>query len=339
MATPKYLKIRDSILGDIRKGLLAPGDIIPKREDLIKKYSVTRTTIDKALGELISSGVLKTVRRLGTFVAQNAPALKTAVICRLDDAYVERGGVIAESCQQKLFKTLLTHADELNLKFIDFSVFLKNSGVIDQHDLIAVIQPPESVIETALNYPDKIIMVNRYFDDISFVSTSHRQAIHDATDVMFSKAPPSAQLFYLDWDSEYFVSKERREGFIDACASHKRFYRICRLRASQNEFNFNALNSLPIDPSEPVIMVATSCLVTGAVLKFMREKHLELGKNFFYADFENVDSLERTGYAIPTIVQDYNAMGLELIKTIRERNNSSEKRRTFVPHKLLNFDF
>lgn len=339
MAIPKYLKIRDIILSEIRKGLLAPGDSIPKREDLIKKYSVTRTTIDKALGELISSGVLKTVRRLGTFVAQSAPALRTAVVCRLDDTHVERGGIIAEFCQQKLFRTLLAHTEDLNLKFIDFSALLKNPGIVDQYDLIAVIQPPDSVIKILLEFPEKTIMVNRYFDEGSFVSTNHRQAIHDAADLLFSKAPGSAQLFYVDWESESFISKERREGFIDSCAAHKRFYRICKLRPAQNDFNFNALNSLPINPAHSVIMIATSCIATGAVLRFMREKHLELGKNFFYADFENIDSQERTGYAIPTIVQDYNAMSIELIKAIRERNSSSEKIRTFVPHKLLNFNF
>ena len=338
MATPKYLKIRDSILGDIRKGILAPGELIPKREDLIKKYSVTRTTIDKALGELISSGILKTVRRLGTFVAQSAPALRTAVLCHLGDAYVERGGMIAESCQQKLFKILLTHAEKLNLKFIDFSLVLKNPGIIDMYDLIAVIQPPDSVIKIIIDFPDKVIMVNRYFDKISFVSTNHRQAIHDAADKLFSQAPASAQLFYLDWEAESFISRERREGFIDSCAEHNLFYRICKLRPSQNEFNFDALSTLPVDTSKPIVMIATSCLVTGAVLRFQREKHLEFGKNFFYADFENIDSLERTGQLIPTIIQDYNTMGVELINAIRERNSSPEKHRTFIPHKLLNFD-
>ena len=339
MATPKYLKIRDSILGDIRKGLLATGDIIPKREDLIQKYSVTRTTIDKALGELISSGILKTVRRLGTFVAQSAPALRTAVVCRLDDTYLERGGVIAESCQQRLFKILITHADELNFKFVDFAAVLKNPGQLDQYDLIAAIQPPETVIEEALKFPDKTIMVNRYYDNISFVATNHRQAIGEAAEKLISAAPESAQLFYLDWETESFVSRERREGFIDSCAARNRFYRISKLRAGENEFNFDALNALPINPDKPLIMLATSCIATGAVLRFAREKHLEFGKNFFYADFENVDSLERTGHSIPTIIQDYNAMGVELINAVRARNSSPEKHQVFIPHKLLNFNF
>ena len=339
MATPKYLKIRDSILGDIRKGLLAPGELIPKREDLIKKYSVTRTTIDKALGELISSGILKTVRRLGTFVAQNAPPLKTAIVCRLDDTYLERGGVIAESCQQRLFKILITHADELNFKFVDFPTTLKNPGQLDQFDLIAAIQPPETVIDKLQIFSDKTIMVNRYFDNMSFVSTNHRQAMCEATERLITTAPETAQLFYLDWEAESYISHERREGFIDSCAAHNRFYRICKLRPSQNEFNFDVLNTLPFNASMPLVMLATSCLATGAVLRFQREKHLEFGKNFFYADFENIDSLERTGQLIPTIVQDYNMMGMELINAIRAKNKSPEQVKVFIPHKLLNFNF
>ncbi|OGV37776.1 MAG: hypothetical protein A2020_05285 [Lentisphaerae bacterium GWF2_45_14] len=339
MASPKYLKIRDSILNDIRKGLLKQGDILPRREDLIQKYSVTRTTMDKALGELISSGILKTVRRLGTFVAQSAPPLKTAVICRLDDTYVERGGVIAESCQQRLFKILISHADELNVKFIDFSTAMKSPGQLDQYDLIAAIQPPEPIIEKLHNFPDKTIMVNRYFDNISFVATNHHQAMFEATSRLLSAAPSSAQVFYIDWELESFVSRERREGFIEACSQHKLFYRICKLRPSENEFNFNVLNSLRLNKSVPVLMTATSCLATGAVLRFQREKRLEFGKNFFYADFENIDSLERTGQLIPTIVQDYNMMGMELINAIRAKNDSSAPVQVFIPHKLLNFNF
>ena len=63
---PKYIKLRDDILADIRSGKLKPGTRIPIREELIKTYSTTRTTINRALSDLIDQGLIRSAGRSGT---------------------------------------------------------------------------------------------------------------------------------------------------------------------------------------------------------------------------------------------------------------------------------
>lgn len=64
-----YVQIKENLLEEIK--LLAPNDRIPSRPELVKKYGVTRTTIDRAISELIGEGVLYSLDGSGTYVTEN----------------------------------------------------------------------------------------------------------------------------------------------------------------------------------------------------------------------------------------------------------------------------
>jgi DNA-binding LacI/PurR family transcriptional regulator len=79
-------------------------------------------------------------------------------------------------------------------------------------------------------------------------------------------------------------------------------------------------------------MVAGSCNMTGAALKMASEKGLKLWDNFFYADFDNVDSLERTGVQVTTAIQDYYTMGIELVKSLKALSETPIRK--FIPYRI-----
>lgn len=68
---PLYRALADSILEQIRRGDLAPGERLPSEADLGELYGVGRNTVRHALSELADQGVLKTVQGVGTFVEGN----------------------------------------------------------------------------------------------------------------------------------------------------------------------------------------------------------------------------------------------------------------------------
>ena len=139
-------------------------------------------------------------------------------------------------------------------------------------------------------------------------------------------------MFYLGWASDDFVTTERKEGFVEACAGHNCFYRYCPMRSKEPQKNIDTLMSLDIDPDRPVVMIAGSCNMTGAALRMASGKGLKLWDNFFYADFDNVDSLERTGVQVTTAIQDYYTMGVELLKAVKNLNEKPVRK--FIPHKI-----
>jgi GntR family histidine utilization transcriptional repressor len=67
---PNYVKIKKFILGNIQNGKWEPGHKIPSENELSALFSISRMTVNKALRELTSEGILIRVQGKGTYVAE-----------------------------------------------------------------------------------------------------------------------------------------------------------------------------------------------------------------------------------------------------------------------------
>lgn len=68
-STPLYEQISRWLLDEVDNGRLQPGDRAPSEFELARTYSVSRTTVRKALEQLVQEGVLYRRPGLGTFVS------------------------------------------------------------------------------------------------------------------------------------------------------------------------------------------------------------------------------------------------------------------------------
>lgn len=68
MTQPRYLQIKEEILQQIQTGVIQPGDKIASENRLAKKHSVSRLTVQRAIRELVSEGLLRRAQGSGTFV-------------------------------------------------------------------------------------------------------------------------------------------------------------------------------------------------------------------------------------------------------------------------------
>lgn len=66
----KYMQIKEDIIGDIKSGILQPGDKVDSESALKKKYGVSTITVRKAFNDLINEGYLIGVQGVGTFVTK-----------------------------------------------------------------------------------------------------------------------------------------------------------------------------------------------------------------------------------------------------------------------------
>ncbi|WP_199615951.1 substrate-binding domain-containing protein [Paenibacillus alkalitolerans] len=69
--THLYIDIKERIKEDIKH--MAPHTRLPSRTAMMKRYGVTRTTIEKAVSELTGSGYLYSVNGSGTYVSDSMP--------------------------------------------------------------------------------------------------------------------------------------------------------------------------------------------------------------------------------------------------------------------------
>ena len=73
-ASVKHERIREILLDRIISSEFAPGDKIPSERELCEMFSVSRTTVRRALDELVAEGVLCRIPAKGTYVAESSLA-------------------------------------------------------------------------------------------------------------------------------------------------------------------------------------------------------------------------------------------------------------------------
>jgi len=80
MTINKYEKVKDLILADIKNQVFTTA--LPCNRVLAEKYKVSKTSIDRAIAELRTSGIVETVSRVGSFILaeQKTPGYRISII-------------------------------------------------------------------------------------------------------------------------------------------------------------------------------------------------------------------------------------------------------------------
>ena len=63
-----FEKVRNWIYDEIKCGRFSEGSRLPTRHELMRRYNVSRFTVDKAITHLVKAGVLYSVQGAGTYV-------------------------------------------------------------------------------------------------------------------------------------------------------------------------------------------------------------------------------------------------------------------------------
>jgi DNA-binding GntR family transcriptional regulator len=78
-----YERIADHYRAEIESGRLKPGEKLPTVTDLSKKWSVSKGTINHAIAELRSEGLVQTAGRGGTKVRERLDEVESVLMVEL----------------------------------------------------------------------------------------------------------------------------------------------------------------------------------------------------------------------------------------------------------------
>lgn len=328
----KFISIKEEILSEIKNGKLLPDEKLPVREELISKYGVTRATLSKALAELINEGWLKAVRGQGTFVGTGPDTLRMALVCNFNfQEKIPNAPKFAHMVDTLNY--ILISSIEGKFDFVDSQKAVRDMSFASSYDIVVWIMPDDKALSAIREYKHKILVINRYGNDLNFVSTNHRKAVYDAADRLITKFGSDVNLFYLDMGQDDFIARERRAGFMDLCRKRGLFYNFCRISKTFQE-NVDNLMAIKFEAGKANIIVSPTAFVTGAVLRMAYMRNIQMGKDFHYSDFDNANSAENTGVAIPSVLQDYAAMGREAASAMK--NMIQNPVQIYIPHRLIN---
>ncbi|RIV26146.1 GntR family transcriptional regulator [Alicyclobacillaceae bacterium I2511] len=90
-STPIYQRVKDKILKNIQSGDLGEGDQIPSEGALILQFQVSRTTVRKAIGDLVATGKIVRRQGKGSFVAGRAVSYTSSFLYGFVEELDRRG--------------------------------------------------------------------------------------------------------------------------------------------------------------------------------------------------------------------------------------------------------
>lgn len=68
---PLFRKLQQELSSEVLRGKYRPGERLPSEADLVAKYGLSRTTVNKAIAELAKQGLVKRNKRAGTVISRD----------------------------------------------------------------------------------------------------------------------------------------------------------------------------------------------------------------------------------------------------------------------------
>jgi len=111
-STLQYQRIKTYILGGISDGQWSAGALLPSENQLAEHFSLSRMTVNRAIKELESDGVVERIRGKGTFVAPPKPLTSVLKIQGIDQEIIARGS--SYDCEVAALKSVKATAEVAN---------------------------------------------------------------------------------------------------------------------------------------------------------------------------------------------------------------------------------
>jgi GntR family histidine utilization transcriptional repressor len=86
-----YARVKQFLKRELAQGRWPPGALMPSEADLVAKFGVSRMTVNRALRELQSEGLVRRAQGVGTFAAALHRVSSTLTIRDLHEEIVSRG--------------------------------------------------------------------------------------------------------------------------------------------------------------------------------------------------------------------------------------------------------
>ena len=90
-ASAAYSRVKHYLKEQLSRGTWNPGELMPSEAQLVAQFGVSRMTVNRALRELQTEGLIERVQGVGTFAAQLNPVSSKLTIRDLHEEIVERG--------------------------------------------------------------------------------------------------------------------------------------------------------------------------------------------------------------------------------------------------------
>ncbi len=217
---PIFKQMQNDLKQAVASKKLLPGEVIPSESSLAKKYAVCRTTVRKALDELVKDNVIVKRPGKGAFVkdVNSLGPVKKAVKTigfAINPADLTSGALyyaklvegMQKTCSQRGIRLALVRDEDLNSvdnSLLDAIVFMRNY----------------EAVEKLKGRDIPILLINRFTDeeDIGYIAVDYRKESRRGIEYLISLG--HKKIGVIGADNLNFVTGSRTLGCLDALKAH-----------------------------------------------------------------------------------------------------------------------
>lgn len=319
---PKYLQLKEILIKQIRDEKFVPGIKLPTQRELMSKYRISYSTVNRALLELVHEGVLYRVQGRGTFVLdsqarRDSPKRHIAIVF-----FTERQQLYTDPFYTEIFEGMEAEVQKRGCNSLFYTT---NEGV--NSPLFSLVTKGEIAGVILLAHWDKVLFrelkkrviptvgVYFYCDDvkIDYIVVDNHKGAYDATKYLLDLG--HRKIAFVGYSSEN--SEERFEGYRLALKERKVFfnYRIVGSYHSHEDGRIAAKRILNISSRPTAVLFSHDDLAIGAMKQF-REEGVNIPGDISIIGFNDTPILSYLEPPLTSVRVAKREMGEEAVKRL-----------------------
>jgi GntR family transcriptional regulator of arabinose operon len=240
MDSPKYRQLFESLKNDIVAGRYSPGQKLPSEAALVRRSSMSRITVTRALRELQDAGLVERFAGSGTFVSKTGSVERSALLFGLLIPELGKTEIFAPICHAiqsapaakphallwgnvsaggTIAKQALTLADQFLARRVDGVFFAPLESWADAEKINRRILRQLRKSKIAVVLLDRRVSSSFDRDRADLTGINHRQAAYSAAEHLL--AVGCRRLCFIEDGGAPSTLSERRAGFHQAAATYQ----------------------------------------------------------------------------------------------------------------------
>jgi DNA-binding LacI/PurR family transcriptional regulator len=335
----RYKEIKNLLAAEVAK--LHSNDRLPSRPELCKKLDTTRTTIDRAVSELVKEGALYSRKGGGTYVADAGGELATqsggcswGVIVRdvRVDCYAEFVRGVENVAQSYGINTILCNSDsdfEKQEQYIKRLINFGVSGII----IIPIVSPDARENYRLFNQLTELkipfVFCNRNAEGInaSIVSTNDYYGGYMVTKHLLEKG--YRNIAYISY-RKFRTSLDRYQGYISALVENgvaiNRKLIVIEEKDQGKPLGYESMQKILASAQKVDAVFCFNDIVAESVYQAIAEAGLKVSDDIGVIGYDNTDICEKSTPAITSVNLNNLTIGIKaaevLYKQINQENSS-----------------
>ena len=288
--------LQNRLLAELLEQKLKPGDPIPSRHQLCRRFGCSRTTVERAIRKLVESGYLCARQGAGTFVSNPHPAGGIHTLYIIVDW--ERGPNLTDALREMLFPNIKPEIAIVGISSSELPAWF--SKICLPGNAVLWVMPSMSSIHIMDYFADNRVpqlLVNRKYKDYNYVVTDSRNSIREGLSWLMIEAGREITLIAQEADTMHPYQYDRILAFFQ-CAVE------LGARLSPDSIFIQNFKDIPQEVAEISSRIfinphpAKAIFILGSRLPVpfitaARSNHMTAGRDFHLLAFDYEENLRR----------------------------------------------